>query len=231
VKYTLISSYFSGRNPKAAEFFGYWLANVQKHAKPEPEKIIVISVADSPCPVTIIPDNLDWISLSGDLGHCHHLLGVWKPHLPYDYSGWTGPMLAGAMLAYSNVTDYVFLEQDALAFGGWIPALYTAMGDKDMAFGGQMTSAPWMPSHQSVFIVRHSAIPAFVRNYLLSGTEREHGNLGEHKFAAMRRTMKCGFLPLTFADRQRPIPYDAPMFSAQQLNDAEIQELKKRGLI
>ena len=94
-----------------------------------------------------------------------------------------------------------------------------------------MAKPTFMPSHQSLVYVRHSAIPEMVRRYLECGDERNPGGLVEHKFVYLSKHMFPAYLSENFCDRMRPIPYDSPVFSAQQISNSELDELKRRGLV
>lgn len=229
-KYLLGSGYVHRPNAAAAEsMFALWLANIHRYARPLPERIVVVCVGGAV--PAVITDNVDVIQLSGNCGHGHGLLGIEQPAKPHAYSGWSAAALSTAMLAYANESDFIWKESDCLCFGPWIEQLYSDLGNADIVFGGPMKSAPWMPSSQSVFLVRNSAIPQFVRSYLSLGSERLKNQLVEHKFAALPSHMHHSLLSSGFVDRQRPIPYDAPVFAAQQFTASELEELRRRKLL
>ena len=87
--------------------------------------------------------------------------------------GWSASVLALAMVAYNDEADFLYTEADCLAFGPWVAQMYTDLGDGDIVFGGPMKSEPWMPRAQSLFLVRHKAIPLFVAKYLTMGNDCE----------------------------------------------------------
>lgn len=231
----LIGSGFSYRSgaDKAKEFFEIWLKTIHRFAKPAPSRIVVVCVGGA-IP-DMISDDVDVIQLEGNLGHGHHLIGKETPAKPHAYSGWSGAFLSTAMLAYCNESDLLWQEQDCLAFGDYVGEMYRAMGTKDLLCGGPMKAQPFMPTHQSLVLLRHSAIPEFVTLYLLCGDERDPRRLVEHKFDRITKTMGTAFLPDHFMDRMRPIPWDKlqdhKAWSAQQFTDSELDELRKRGLI
>jgi hypothetical protein len=230
MRYLLGSSFFDGgkNGPEFRRAFApIWSANVAK-LTPQPSRIVIICEAGSKRPT--VGWNTDVIRLTGDCGNCDQIL---KGKRPNDYSGWTAGMAALAMLAYVDMADFVYFEEDCLAFGDVIGQAYRDMGDGDMVFGRKMMSAPWMPCSQAFFLVRHRAIPQFVSDYLALGGERSVTNLGEHKHCkieqkwgsqrARRLTLGC--------DRERPIPWDAPAFFCQQWTLAELAEAKRRNMI
>lgn len=233
----LIGSGFTYRPgaAKAESFFALWLANIHRFAKPQPERIVVVCVGGAV--PAVITDDVDVIQLAGNLGHGNQLVGVEKPVKPHAHSGWTAAFMVGAWAAYAAETDFLWQESDCLGFGNYVGEMYREMGTADCVFGGKMKSAPFMSSHQSLVLIRHDAIPLFTRAYLSFGDERDKGRLVEHHFDYLRnssldaRRLKCAFLSPVFVDRMRPIPFDEPVFSAQQWSDLELSELKKRGLV
>lgn len=234
----LIGSGFSNRPgaEKADTFFALWLQNIHRYAQPQPDRIVVVCVGGAV--PTAITDDVDVIQLHGNLGHGHRLIGKEEPASPHAYSGWSGAFLATALIAYNNCTDFLWQEQDCLAFGDYVSQMYREMGDSSCIFGGQMKSAPNMPSHQSLVLIRHAFIPEFIGAYLSFGDERSPDRMVEHRFRYCATFLKgllnrkaCAFLSDVFRDRMRPIPFDAPVWAAQQFTYSELAELKKRGLV
>lgn len=208
------------------EFAAIWAEN-NARADVKPTRTVVISEGGSKMP------NVGWatdvVRLTGDLGHCHDLIEGRKPH---EFSGWSATMLAAALMAYTDEADFIYKESDCLAFGPWVKQIYDDLGTGDIVFGGKMTSPPWMPCAQSLFLVRHKAIPMFVRTYLALGGDNNRTNLGEHKFVKLASTFPMKVRHLSFGvDRERPIPWNAPVFYFQQPTIAEIDEARTRGLI
>lgn len=206
-----------------------WRDNVTKYAKPEPRRIVTIGVGAEDSPYTQYDAFGWWVSLPRNLGHVGDLLNGSKPH---EFCGWSASMLAMALIAYAGELDYCYLEEDALAFGPWVERMYAELGDGQFAFGRKMQSPPWMACSQSLFIVRHAFIPRFVSTYLSLGKDGDPENLPETKFQRIeeRFPVECRRLSFT-VDRERPLPYDADVFSAQKFTADELEELKKRNLI
>lgn len=231
MRYLLGSSFFDGGKNGAAfrrQLAVIWAENVAR-ARPQPSRVVIVSEGGSKRP-NVGPLNADIVRLTGDCGHCDQLV---KGERANEFSGWSASMTALAMLAYTDMADFLYWEEDCLAFGDVVGQLYRDMGDGDMVFGRKMTSAPWMPAAQSLFLVRHSFIPTFVHTYLSMGGERKPNNLGEHKFVFIesrfgsRRIRRLSF----GVDRERPLPWDAPVWYAQQWTSAELEEAARRKLI
>lgn len=230
MRFLIGSSYFDqGKNGPdfRREFAAIWAENVGK-AMPRPSRVVVISEGGSRRPS--VGWGTDVVRLTGDCGHCDQLV---KGERDNEFSGWSASMCALAMLAYTDMADFVYFEEDCLAFGDWVGQLYRDLGDGDLAFGAKMRGAPWMPAAQSLFIVRHRFIPMFVSTYLGLGGERDASNLGEHKFVKLeQRFGPKRVRRLTFGvDRERPIPWGAKVFYAQQWTAAELAEARRQGLI
>jgi hypothetical protein len=167
--------------------------------------------------------------LSGNLGHGGALLSGEKKHL---LCGWSAAVLSLAMMAYCNDSDFIYKEQDCLAFGPWVEQMYADMGDKNMVFGRAMKSSPYMPCAQSLFLIRHKFIPEFVKNYIALGTDAQIDNLPEHKFVKLESSSPNDYARLSFGyDRERPINYNDRVFYAQKLTLHEMHELSSRKLI
>ena len=229
-KYLLCSGYH--RSPPAQagydHFFPIWLANVS-NLSPQPERIIIICdsgarppLQDCPpeqaCKVTVIP-------LTGDLGNCHATLNKIKN---YDYGGWSGVVLVGALLAYLNETHLVFFEEDVLAYGPVIWKMFEEIEDAGIIFG----STDGQPCAQSLFLLKHDYINTFVRLMLSQGKQDKQEELGEHQFRRLEQQNPDKWKRFSFGfDRSRPINYDDHAWYAQHLTSDEMDELRKRKLI
>ncbi len=230
MRYLLGSSFFDGgkNGPDfRREFAPIWSKNVAKFSR-APSRIVIISEGASKRPS--VGWGTDVVRLTGDCGHCEQII---KGERPNEFSGWSASMTALAMIAYADMADFVYWEEDCLGFGDVIGQGYRDLGDGDLVFGRKMTSAPWMPCSQAFFIVRHSFIPLFVSTYLVMGGERDKQNLGEHKFCKIEQRFGSQKIRrLSFGvDRERPIPWDAPVWFAQQWTPAELEEAKNRNLL
>jgi len=230
MRFLLGSSFFDGgkNGPDFRRaFVPIWQENVAK-LRPQPSRIVVVSEGGSKRPGSY--SNTDVIRLTGDCGHCEQLV---KGERNNEFSGWSASMTALAMLAYADMADFLYFEEDCLAFGDVIGQAYRDMGYGDIVFGRKMTSPPWQPCAQALFLVRHRFLPKFVSMYLGLGGERTRTNLGEAKFCHIERAIGPKRAKrLSFGvDRERPIPWDAPVFYCQQWSPAELDEARSRNLI
>lgn len=223
------SSYFRNKQGNdSEEFLRIWILNTLRVLHPSVKSVKIVCEAGTVFPAHLRSPLIEPIHLTGDLGHVSHLENGTKP---YEFCGWTAGMIALAMLAYCDESDFVYKESDALAFGPWLETGYKDLGDGDIVFGHAQPVSPCMPSSQSIFIVRHRFIPTFVSKYLSYGGDAKV--FGEHKFVQLEYEFgKERVKRLSFGvDRCRPIPYSDPVFYAQQLYPEEMAELRKRALI
>lgn len=211
------SKYHPIPSDKMAEL---WLANIRRYANPAPSRIVVVTAKGDvpPIPVMVIPCH-------GDLGH---LLYRAEPHA---FAGWTPPVIITAFIAYNEVCDFIFLEQDAFVFGPWVERLYKDIGDAGMVMGRGIAGMG-MPATQSLFLVRHKFIPWFVRDYLNEGPDDNQYNKGEYKFDRIRKKNPGLIKTMSFGpERDRPIPWGDEVFYAQQMTAEEHAEARSRKLI
>ena len=227
MKFLIGSSYFDHGEEHRKEFARVWHFNTLQ-ARPEPARIVVI--CEGGCVIPYASPNMDVIHLSGDLGNFMHLVNKQKPHR---HTGWSASMIALAMLAYVDESDFIYKEQDCLAFGQWVDTMYRDLGDGDIVFGAKHESPPYQGCSQSLFLVRHRFIPEFITKYLTYGPEGNMDMLGEHRFMNMERELgRSRVKQLSFGvDRERPIPWDKPVWYAQQWKNDELEEAHRRRLI
>lgn len=226
-RFLIGSSYFDGGKPFRKEFARIWHWNTLA-ANPFPSRVVIVAEGGGQIP--LISPATDVIHLTGDLGHIGQHMSGEKKH---EFTGWSSSMLAGAMLAYSDCADFIYKEDDCLAFGPWVEQMYADAGDRQFVFGRRMTSPPRQLCSQSLFMVRHSWIPTFVREYLALGNDGQSDNMGEHKFWKIEQKYGSSVVArLSFGvDRERPIPWDDRVWFAQQWTSEELDEARRRKLI
>lgn len=229
MRYLIGSSYFEGGKNGVEfryRFSPIWSDQIKK-ASPAPSRIVVICDGNSQRPFS---PGIQTVNLEGNLGHVgQHINGTKK----YEFTGWSASMLMTALMAYADESDFIYVEEDCLAFGPWVERLYDDMGEAVMAFGKKHTSPPWMSCSQSLFIVRHSFIPTFVSTYLRLGRDGDTRSLGELKFCTMEEQFGPTLIRrMSFGvDRERPILWDEPIFYFQQPTVEELKEAADRKLI
>lgn len=220
-KYHIGTGFHSPPSVASKDFFATWFNNTLRHS--EPRRITVISDSGSKLPVSNpIILNLD---LDGNLGHFMELLRGSKPYL---LNGWSGAIVTLALIAYCDECDFIFKEEDCLAFGSWVDRMYEQLGDAGAIWG----NCSFMPCEQSLFLVRHGHIPEFVMHYLDGPAQNRDGELGEDKFKRMEEKFPAKYRRFSFGcGRDRPVPWEDAAFYFQQAKREEVEEANKRGLL
>jgi hypothetical protein len=210
----LIGSGYHYRSPWDSEFLKVWIENVNRYS----------------CRYRIISTDLtmhpSFIGCDHNLGHVGCLIKEQRGGL----CGWSGSVILLAMLAYNMGRDLIFKEGDCLWFGDVIGQLYKDCEGKEMVFGRKMETHPYMPCAQSTFLIKHGFLLKFVQRYLAFPDDRIM--LPEEKFVALEELYPDKIGRMSFGvDRERPLPWDAPVWYAQQWTQEELDEAKRRGLI
>lgn len=187
------------------------------------KSIVVVGVGGSKNPYSPL---VQYVSLSGNLGYIGDIIGGLKPH---SFCGWSAGMMALALIAYNNETDFIYVEQDCLVFGDWVNELYASLGGNlGVVFGSNQL----MECAQSLFLVRHSFIPTFVSDYIGQGPERSESNIPENKFSRLEKLKPESWGRFQFGyDRLRPFNPSDMAFYIQQVSNEDMVILKDSGLI
>lgn len=203
-----------------------WLKNLDANPDFNPEKIIIIcSRGDRPpihCSIT------DFIVLKGDLGHIWDNVADRKT---YTLEGWPAAMLACAMIAYNNESDFIYIEQDCLPFGPFVTKMYEEIGEAGLISGNLSTQ----PFAQSLFLLKHCFIPEFVHFYLCRKIANRKEQ-GEQIFEMMEKEMTGRVRRFSFGfDRDRPPggfeSVKDQVFYVQQTSLDEQAKLRELGLL
>lgn len=223
MRYLIGSGFIDGEFKQ--EFARIWFANTARFSSPS--RIVILSAGGHR--LKFSEDCADELKLTGDLGHFMALVNGQKPH---KFNGWMGAVLALALIAYNDESDFIYKEADCLAFGPWVDRMYHELGDGGIIFGRKHLSHPWMPCSQSLFLVKHSYIPEFVRLILSTDAQNKEGELGEHKFERMEKEHSGEWKMMTFGyDRERPFNTDDEVFYVQQITREELELLRSKSLI
>lgn len=205
--------------------FRRWLANTTRYAAPK--RIYVIDAADvvvPPYTLLAAPPQVTWVPVE-NLGH----IGDKEVPPQQLLRGWSAGVLTGALLAYHCHADFIYKEQDTLAFGPWVQRMYQDLGDGDAVFG-RLNTDPELRTlrAQSLFLVRQHAIPTFIRLYLdCSGPD--HVFLPEHKFTDIFDYQELVTKELSFGYDRSPGDLDVEVFYSQRLTPEQIDYLQKKG--
>lgn len=186
-----------------------------------PTKVVIISTIAAPP-----SSNGEWIRLASNLGHCDDMLYAGRDlFMPGCPATW----MAGCWLAYASECDFLYLEQDMLAFGPWLDRLYQDLGAKRAIFGsGKIHKG----SSTSLFLVRWKYIPEWCADYLAEGKENVYERLPERKWFRMAERKPEHYARLSFGfDTDRPLDIAQPVWYGQKFTRTEMLSMEKAGLI
>ena len=199
-------------------FLDVWLENTK-------EQDIVI-VDNSVRPLVLADPRVRVIRLNKNKGHAEAFKGEFRPQL----LGMSITWIIGAMIAYNEDKDFVYKEQDCLCFGPWAEELHKRGEFYKLVV--QMGYAVCTPARVEccLFWVKNFYIVEFISKY----TEISDGDgkiTPEEKFDHVSH-LDRRIAPIPFGvGRDRPLPYDDPVWYGQRFTDEEMSELRERRLI
>lgn len=211
-------------------FYSMWLSNTLRFAKPQDIYLVVpmseFWVQTEGEPGFYPGGPVHVIRTQANLGHNHDL----PPNRVL--GGWSMGFLLGAMMAMhaGDDVDFIYKEQDCLAFGPWVDRLYEDLGEADFVAGKVNTNNHAVGLRgQSLVLLRAEAIRKFIALYM-SVDAPERGFNTEQKMDYVARYLPMAETSMGY-DRTRPIKFDDDAFYAQQWTESELAELNKRGLV
>jgi len=228
-KYVIVSGYYADERKTAPfsiskeRFLDIWYENTLRYSTPQ--KIYLVNVSKHG-PVKPYPE-IDWINISENLGHVNDFV---LTNDTKTLTGYTLSVLMGMLLAYNNKADFIYKEQDCLAFGSWVDELYreSRSKNKEMLLGrGHIKGY----IEQSLWLCRHEFLLEFMNRYL-SFNAGDYPLLPELKFAKIMEMIpdRIGFFDFGYG-RIRPVQFDDKVFFIQQTTDKELSTLRTKGLI
>jgi len=229
-KYVIVSGYYAD-DKKTTQFSmpkeQFWNCFGTKTllAFSRPEKIYVVNVSRKKPAKTY--QAIDWIDIGENLGHVNDFMAINDTRT---LSGYTLSVLLGLLLAYNNKADFIYKEQDCLAFGNWVDELYKEAdraGKKMLLGKGHIEGF----IEQSLFICRHDFLTEFIHQYL-AFNKGDYPLLPEQKFLQIMEKFpsEIGLMEIGYG-RVRPADFSDNIFYIQQPDDADLVELRKRRMI
>lgn len=227
MKYVIGTGYVAnGKTPiPTREFFEVWRANTRRWADPQPQHTIVLVSGEE---LTLQSDSsMTVVPVGYNHGHIQKLahgsmLGGWSAHV-----------IGCAMLAYNFGADFIYKEQDCLAFGPWVQQLYKDAGQAQVVFGQPLKIYPRVTCTNSLFLVKFTYILQFVRDYLSMGPDENGENMPERKFTRLMVQNPNRYRRMSFGvDRDRPMPIDSknPWY-VQQISAEEYSLIYQKQLL
>lgn len=234
-KYTIITGYWAGKNWRGqdgrekADFYKIWEDNTFKYSSP-----FDVFVIDPNSQEDLLPEKLDrvkWIRFANQ-GCCLHVHDGDNLNKSYKqkFGGWSLSIMQGMLLAYSNDSDFIYKEQDCLAFNGWVESMYQTLEKKGARMlVGRKQDAAGQALEQSLFIIKHDFILPFLNAYLsLQANDAGEGFLRpEGKFEYLRRLLfekEMQFLDFGFGRTRPEVDFDFSLpYYVQQLTNEEVK--------
>ncbi len=203
--------YSNGDDHKAkVAFFDLWEWNTQRVSR----NIVVVDNSTKG-----FATGLRDVRIFNNLGH----IADGDPNLRL--LGWSMSWIIPATIAYSDGCDFVYKEQDCLAFGDWLPEIRRPSAR--MTFGTHKS----MPCEQSLFWIQCEFIPEFISAYC-GIPNPDAALLPEVKFAALEKEMQAieRFAMPCGRDRPMTLSKDKPWY-VQKITEPEYQQLGNWGFI
>lgn len=219
MKYVIATGYWSEGRARE-EFAKTWLDNTLRFAAPQ-----AIYCICAGCEPPLV-EGIKYVETLANLGHIHHLIQQPEAY-PNKIGGWLMGTLIGALLAYHARADFIYKEQDCLAFGPWAQAMYMQAEQTGarMLFGKSAT----MGAEQSLIWVRNDAILEYV-GLMLAMPESDGKVLPESKYMRLIESGFAQFLEFGYG-RDRPVNFDSGLFYIQQATEEEMAAMRERKLI
>ena len=223
-KYVIGSGWFSepglNRRPehgcsylRTVEFHKIWLDVLLRYSNP-----CAVIIGDSASPIPLPPDSREQV-IRMDANY--HAL------MPDGLSGWMRSFLLGAMFAHCCESDFIYVEQDCLAVGDWVDAIY-AQAEKapdSMLLGVPAVTADGITKQ----VVQMSVV--FVPYALLLDLPKALGeidpDIGRDEYQLQSTSLPRYRLPFGVG-RARPIPVEAPAFEVQHMTKEELCQVAAR---
>ncbi len=179
MNYIIGTGYYESSERDVNFYQNIWLPNTLKYS--QPEKIVVVN---SGSPNRKISDKEVWIDSTINLGHVNDNQGFNQDIL---FTGWTAGFIQAAMYAYTNKCDFIYKEQDWLAFGNWVRELQETAKTKNKLM---LTGELWGYNHGlvielSLIYLKYEFIIPFLIE-LLSIKETDRRLYPETKFVFIR---------------------------------------------
>jgi hypothetical protein len=200
----------------AQEFFNLWYENTRKYIPKE----IPIHILGPDKPNLENKENIKSLLEYENLGHLGDLLSKNKTGF---LCGYTASAVYGMMDAYLRGKDFLYKEQDCLAFGDYIGEIYRIINDCNN-YGVLVGPNQTQPCSTALHFIKRNSIP-YAINKICSTPDIY--SIPENKYSEMPNLGK-----LTFGyDRDRPFNVKDKIFYVQQIKTQELQILKDEKLI
>ena len=203
----------AGRN---SQFSKYWLSHILNQSI-LPKKIFILD-ADSPEEIDINVKNHSLVEISRQLKNFGHGAHCCKNNI---LCGWARGFIYGAMQAYLNDCDYVYVEQDLLLFGkNFIENIFKLLENNNKQICCIDGSETPQKLQQSLVVVKHSYLIKYITG-LLNSTDHTISEELKHYNVIKNDIIWCPYN----GGRQRK-NLDKENYCLQHLTSTEIEKLK-----
>jgi len=203
----------AGRNKN---FSKYWLSHILKQSI-LPKKIFILD-ADSPQDIDINVKNHSLVEISRQLKNFGHGVHCSKKNI---LCGWARGFLHGAMQAYLNDCDYVYVEQDLLIFGkNFIENIFKLLEKNNKQICCIDGNETCQKLQQSLVFVKHSYLIKYITG-LLKSTDHTNSEELKHYNVIKNDIMWCPYK----GGRQRK-NLDKHYYCFQHLTYKELEKIK-----
>ena len=212
---------YGGTFSRSVEFSKYWLSSILQQSI-LPEKITIVDACS--------PDDLH------EKVKMHPLIEISKQVKNFgrlDFcigaSGWSRGFIHGAMNAYINDLDFVYIEQDLLLFGkDFLKNVFDFLKENNKYVCYMNGDETPQPLQQSFVIVKHAYLYKFISDLLLY--EKSHGQKISEEKKHYEIVKECVLFCPYKGGRQRK-NLDQNNFCLQHMTEEEIKHYISIDLI
>jgi len=209
---------YGGTITRNTEFSKYWLSHILEQSI-LPEKIYILD-ADSPEEIDINVKNHKLVDISKQIQNFGHGAYCVKNNI---LCGWARGFIYGAMQAYLNDCDYVYIEQDLLLFGHkFIENIFNLLHTQNKEICYLTGDETPQKLQQSFVVVKHSYLSKLITG-LLNSTDHTISEELKHYNIVKDDIMWCPYK----GGRQRE-NLDPQNFCLQHLTESDIQYLNEQ---
>lgn len=207
---------YGGTQGRNSIFSKYWLSHILNQSI-LPKKIFILD-ADSPEEIDINVKSHRLVEISKQLKNFGHGAHCVQNNI---LCGWARGFLHGAMQAYLNDCDYVYVEQDLLLFGEkFIENIFKLLEKNNKQICYMNGDETPQKLQQSLVVVKHSYLIKYITG-LLNSTDHTISEETKHYNVIKNDVMWCQYK----GGRQRR-NLDKENYCLQHLTSEEIEKLK-----
>ena len=210
-------SMYGGTKSRNKEFSKYWLSHILNQSI-LPKKIYILD-ADSPEEIDDNVKNHKLVDISKQIKNFGHGVFCSERNI---LCGWARGFLYGAMQAYLNDCDYVYVEQDILLFGKkFLENIFSLLSEQKKSICYLNGNETPQKLQQSLVVVKNSYLINLITK-LINSTDHTKSEESKHYKVIKEDVMWCQYR----GGRQRK-KLDKEYYCLQHLSDKEIDKLKK----